>query len=106
QEDGAPMFLIDPQRCPKLCEAFRARYRRAKNGAPDRTERPHIDLMNALEYYLVNTKTGVARRGQPAPDLSHINEVSGYGPWGQLGTVVGVATPQQIDAAGATSGWR
>lgn len=76
QEDGEPMFLIDPMRCPKLCAAFRAHYRRMKSGQPER-EHPFIDLMNALEYYLVNTKAPVRRSGTQA--LPTLNPVSGYG---------------------------
>lgn len=87
QEDGEPEFLIDPIRCPKLVEAFRARYRRAKDGNPDRTERPQIDLMNALEYYLMGTKAPARRSTQVLPI---INPISGYGsfpiPRGQLVT--------------------
>lgn len=81
QPDGEPMFLIDPRRNPELCDAFRARYRRDKSGAPVR-EHPFIDLMNALEYYLVNTKTPPRPRTAMQPNLSEINPISGYGNWG------------------------
>lgn len=77
QEDGDPMFLIDPRRCPKLCEAMRSRYRRLKNGEPER-EHPFIDLMNALQYYLVGTKAPLRRAGGPQA-LPMLNPVSGYG---------------------------
>lgn len=83
QPDGEPMLLIDPRQNADLCEAFRSRYRREKHGAPAR-EHPYIDLMNALEYVLVNTKTPPRPRLQARPDLSSINHVSGYGAWGRL----------------------
>jgi hypothetical protein len=77
QEDGDPMFLIDPDRCPQLCAAFRAHYRRMKNGDPER-EHPYIDLMNAFEYYIVNTKAPSHRMGA-SQALPLLNPISGYG---------------------------
>jgi len=105
QEDGEPMFLIDPTRCPLLCQAFRARYRRTKSGEPER-EHPFIDVMNALEYYLVNTKTPNGRRPQPAPDLSMINEVSGYGDWGRASARIEGESRLRVDPLGVTADWR
>lgn len=81
-DDGAPMFLIDPQRNADLCEAFRSRYRRDKRGEPERTH-PFCDLMNALEYVLVNTKAPPRASMTGRPNLAQINPVSGYGAWGR-----------------------
>ena len=102
QEDGEPMFLIDPRHNVELCQGFRALYRRTKSGDPERNH-PVIDLMNALEYYLVNTKTGVARRPPSPPNLALINEVSGYGPWGLATAREGSSGRLIVDAVGGTS---
>ncbi len=77
QEDGEPMLLIDPRYNVELCQGFRATYKRDKAGDPERIH-PVIDLMNALEYYLMNTKAPSRRVGAPQA-LPMLNPVSGYG---------------------------
>lgn len=76
QEDGEPMFLIDPRYNVELCQAFRALYRRDKRGAPERTH-PTCDLMNAFEYVMVNTKA--PKRNMTAQVLPRLDPISGYG---------------------------
>ena len=77
QEDGAPKFLIDPARNPELCEAFRSRYRMREDGKEPVREHPFIDVMNALQYLIVNTKP--PKRPSAPPPQYVFNPVTGYG---------------------------
>lgn len=86
-------FVIDPRWCPELIEAFRFRYRRdEKTGEPVR-EHPFIDLMDALRYGIIGTKTP-ERRAAVVNYQQYLNPVSGYGRPPVPGTapLVGVTT--------------
>jgi len=54
REDGRSGILISEPRNGTLIDAFAGGYSRDKNGEPDKTCRPHVDIVDGLRYIVVN----------------------------------------------------